>query len=303
MAHYIDTLTDKQKENLNVIIKRLNLKGITNQYMQAGILAVTSKESKFIPQSERGYSGTSNSRIRSIFGSRLYGVSDDQLTELKKSDKAFFDKVYGGRYGNAPDEGYKYRGRGLNQLTFKGNYQQDNANTDVDIVSNPDLVNNIDIAADVLYSYFSRNFSSRSAKLSLYNMSNINDAKTTKDAVGAAYHANAGWRKSKAQIERDPTGGLKKAQARVDELYEWVVSQSDQTEQPDPPSPIHTNEEGVYTVNVRTSLNLRKGPGTDYPIVGSLRNGQKVVADEEWVYVEVVGDSDKSGFVSRKYLE
>lgn len=54
MSNYIDTLTSEQKENLNIIIERLRVKGITNQYMQAGILAVTSKESKFIPQSERG---------------------------------------------------------------------------------------------------------------------------------------------------------------------------------------------------------------------------------------------------------
>ena len=300
MSNYIDTLTTAQKENINVIIDRLTKKGITNQYMIAGILAVTSKESKFTPQSERGYGSTSNSRIRSIFGSRVSDLTDTELTELKENDKAFFDKIYGGRYGNAAYEGYKYRGRGLNQLTFKGNYERDNANTDVDIVNNPDLVNNIDVAADVLYSYFERNFSSSSAKLSMYGMTNINDAKNTDDAVRAAYHANAGWGKSKAQIQRDTTGGLRKALSRVDDLYEWVVNNSEPQNEVE--TPVHVDGD-VYSVNVRTTLNLRKGPGTDHPVIGSLKKGQQVVADEDWVYVEVVGDSSKSGFVSRKYLD
>jgi putative chitinase len=307
MSDYTDTLTSEQKENLNIIIERLSKKGITNQYMIAGILAVTSKESKFIPQSERGYGNTSNGRIRSIFGSRVSDLTDTQLTELKKNDKAFFDKIYGGRYGNASDEGYKYRGRGLNQLTFKGNYERDNANTDADIVSNPESVNNIEVAADALYSYFERNFSSSSARLGMYNMTNINDAKNTDDAVRAAFHANAGWGKSKAQIERDATGGLSKVISRVDDLHAWVVNNLAHRNETTVHVDDHVDEEqvdgDVYTVNVRSTLNLRKGPGTDYPIIGSLKKGQQVVADEDWVYVEVVGDSSKSGFVSRKYLD
>ena len=39
----------------------------------------------FIPKSERGYSGTSNSRIRQIFGSRVSGLTDEQITALKNN--------------------------------------------------------------------------------------------------------------------------------------------------------------------------------------------------------------------------
>ena len=41
--------------------------GITNQYAIAGMLAIISKESSFIPKQERAYSGTSNSRIRKVY--------------------------------------------------------------------------------------------------------------------------------------------------------------------------------------------------------------------------------------------
>jgi len=144
------------------------------------------------------------------------------LNTLKKDNEAFFNRVYGGRYGNAPNEGYKYRGRGLNQLTFKGNYKAMNKYTDADIVGSPDLVNTLPIAVDVLIGYFLRNFSSKRNKLDEYNMTDMNSATSTADAVGAAYHANAGWGKDKAALERRNSNGRKRAFARVDDLVDYV---------------------------------------------------------------------------------
>ena len=36
----------------------------------------------------------------------------------------FANFIYGGRYGNGANEGYKYRGSGLTQITFKSNYKK-----------------------------------------------------------------------------------------------------------------------------------------------------------------------------------
>ncbi len=219
MGKYLDSLNSKQRQNIDFIIARMNEKGITNEYTQAGILAVISKESSFIPKSERDYSNTSNSRIRSIFGKRVSSFSDDQLTVLKNNPKKFFDKIYGGRYHNAPDEGYKYRGRGLNQLTFKSNYEKVNPYTTIDIVAYPEKLNDLPVATDAVIGYFKRAFSKSSAKLSEYDMSNINDAKSIESGVGAAYHANTGWGKSISSIKNEKTGGYKKATDRVGEFY------------------------------------------------------------------------------------
>jgi len=53
------------------------------------------------------------------------------------------DNVYGGRYGNRPgtDDGFVFRGRGFIQVTFRGWYEKLSAATGLDLVGNPDLLN------------------------------------------------------------------------------------------------------------------------------------------------------------------
>lgn len=295
-------LSQEQLDNIQFIIKRMGEMGLTNPYIQAGILAVISKESSFKPKSERDYSGTSNSRIRKIFGSRVAGLSDEQLTTIKNNPKAFFDKIYGGRYGNAPDEGYKYRGRGLNQLTFKANYEKINRYTTKDIVADPDSLNELPTATEAVIGFFELAFSRPNAKVSLYNMSNVNEAKNTFDAVRVAYHANTGWGKTKAQIEAEPTGGYRKALDRVDQFYAIVKGTStagkETTDEEDKPAP-KVIDKGDVTANV---LNIRKGPGTNYDKVGSLSRGETVniyAVDGRWLKIS----PDSEQWVHGNYVD
>jgi predicted chitinase len=228
MSNYFETLNNTQKNNINVLTKRMNDKGITNKYTQAAILAVASKESAFIPRSEVSYSTTSNERIRQIFGSRLSKYSESALSALKKDDKKFFDAIYGGMYGNAPDEGYKYRGRGFNQLTFKGNYDAIGKKIGIDLVKNPDRLNEVAVASDALIQYFVDRFKAAPKEtLKYYNTTDLNGFKNLTDALGAVYHANAGWGKSVSSIKADPTGGKAKAEGRVNGFYDFVKSAKD----------------------------------------------------------------------------
>ena len=62
-------------------------------------------------------------------------------------------------------------------------------------------------------------------------------------------------------------------------------------------------EQSGKVVNVRTYLNLRTGPGTDYTVVGRLLNGAEVKVLEEsngWYKVVV---PEQTGYVCGKYLE
>jgi len=209
--------------NIKAIIKEARSGGITNKYAIAAMLAICKKESGFIPRNESSYSGTPASRIKKIF-SKFRSYSDSEVDTIKKDHKRFFDIIYGGKYGNSNSEGYKYRGRGFNQLTFKGNYQKYKELTGVDIVYDPDLLNTVPVAAKCLVAYFIRNFSSSSARRKDYNFTDINSFKNLDDAVGAFYHANAGWGKSVSEVKADSAGGRAKAFKYAGPLYNTYLS-------------------------------------------------------------------------------
>lgn len=205
--------------NQEIVAETLKQSGITNRYAISAIMAIIQKESGFNPRSETSYSKTSNARIKSIF-SKTKSLSDDALTKLKSNDVDFFNYVYGGKYGNTEKEGYKYRGRGLNQLTFKANYIKFGKLTGTDLVNKPDLANDISVASKVVAQYFIENFKTN-AKIvkSRYNADNINDFQDSKTAVNAFYNANAGFGKD---TSKQTTEGKTRALSVVDSFLEYA---------------------------------------------------------------------------------
>jgi putative chitinase len=95
------------------------------------------------------------STLRRVFPTRVR--SDAFAQELVAAGPAAIgNTLYGNRYGNAQDEGYKYRGRGLIQLTFKDNYTRyGRLAGHPEIVENPDLVNDPEIAVKIACAYIS----------------------------------------------------------------------------------------------------------------------------------------------------
>ena len=159
-------LDSEQKSNVELLIQVMKDKGITNPYAQIGVLSVIGKECNFIPKNEVCYNTTDNSRIREVFGScRLGDLDESELTLLKKDCNAFFDKVYGpdataclgwDTGNDQPGDGYKYRGRGFNQITFKHNYQKYGDKIGMNLVSDPDQLNDVQTAAEAAVAFLTK---------------------------------------------------------------------------------------------------------------------------------------------------
>lgn len=73
-----------------------------------------------------------------------YFTPETALVYQRQPEK-IANRVYANRFGNGDEksgDGYKFRGRGYIQVTFKNNYIEFDKTVDDDILSNPDLVSN-----------------------------------------------------------------------------------------------------------------------------------------------------------------
>ena len=131
------------QDMIKLIEKEMDAAGITNQYARIALLSVLAKESGLKPKGETPYNKTSVSRIKQIWPWMGKKYSDEEIEDIKtstspsdgnqKAGLGLFDIVYGPerpgesaeKYGNTtPEDGSKYRGRGFNQITWKGTYEK-----------------------------------------------------------------------------------------------------------------------------------------------------------------------------------
>jgi putative chitinase len=171
--------TGNAASNIKMLIGKLKDRGITNPIVQAAILSTIGKESGFVPQNEIGYCGTPDSRVIKIFSDR-----GRKCKNLKCDNEKFFDCVYGkdsgATLGNTqPGDGYKYRGRGFNQITGRSNYRK------YGYESNPDQLNDTEGAAEAAIDFLASEGSSLNNKF-----------KNVDDAVVYFVTKNAGGRRS-----------------------------------------------------------------------------------------------------------
>ena len=128
-------MTTSQKNNADIIINTLKSYGINNDFTISAILGVVMKETQLTPKSENlSYSAK---RITEVWPR----IPFEKAKQLEKNPVALGNFVYGGRFGNGMNEGYLFRGRGFNQLTFKDNYKTYGLLINENLVSNPDKAN------------------------------------------------------------------------------------------------------------------------------------------------------------------
>lgn len=114
--------------------------GIDTNLRKAHFLAQLSHESGGLHYSEENLNYSAKA-LRITF--KKYFESMEVAKEYERQPEKIANRVYANRMGNgdeASGDGWKYRGRGLIQLTGKENYQKFGQENGVDCVNNPDLI-------------------------------------------------------------------------------------------------------------------------------------------------------------------
>lgn len=87
--------------------------------------------------------------LRGLFGK--YFPTDELAKQYERKPQLIANKIYGGRMGNGPEasgDGFKFRGRGILQITGRSNYTQCSRDLfgDDTLAENPDLLSEPDYA-------------------------------------------------------------------------------------------------------------------------------------------------------------
>jgi predicted chitinase len=140
-----DPIPESYRDIVESIIQTAFSYGITNKSQLTAILTVAQAEAKFNPSAIESNKTYSLARAKEIFPGKLKGKSDAEIQNIISTPESAYNFLYGNLFGNGPKDAYKYRGRGLTQITYKGNYKkiQDLLIVEgvrINIVDNPDNV-------------------------------------------------------------------------------------------------------------------------------------------------------------------
>jgi len=136
-------------------------------------LAQVESESGFKPRSENlNYS--SAERIQKVFGKNRFPTVESAQPYVNNPE-ALANYVYAKTDGNSePGDGWKYRGRGFLQHTGKNQYKAIAKYTGIDVVADPDKLNDPEVAAKAIPWFFLEY--KRKKPQQLENISDVNKA-------------------------------------------------------------------------------------------------------------------------------
>ena len=151
---------------------------ITDINEKAMFLAQTAHESNDYKRLEESFNYKPE-RLFQVFRKRV-GTLENAKKLCAEGSKAIADFVYGGRLGNSQDEGYKYRGRGIIQLTGKNNYEYYGKKLNIDLINNPDLAKEPDTAIEIALLFWKEKECGMFAKMG--------DVKTVTKLINGGYN-------------------------------------------------------------------------------------------------------------------
>ena len=212
------------KPGIDALNSAMTAGAITGKYARAAILGIAGGESGWIPQAE-GYSYSAEA-LAAVF-SKTFKNKPDMAAKYgrwKGSREAFFDYVYapennGGALGNTqPGDGGKFYGRGFIQITGRANYTRYARLSGVDILGQPDLLNNdLMVSAQTAVAYFKDRVKLDSADPGYFQA-----------ALKAVGGAQSGWPKKEA-------------------YYQYFLGEAPPTEQTDKSTKPGAESQGIPT--------------------------------------------------------
>ncbi|MEI0528584.1 glycoside hydrolase family 19 protein [Brachyspira intermedia] len=171
-------INEKWLEPLNNAFIKYHITDINEKAM---FLAQTTHESNDYKRLEESFN-YSPKRLFEVFRKRV-GSLENAKKLCDEGAKAIADFVYGGRLGNSKYEGYKYRGRGIIQLTGKNNYEYYGNKLNIDLVNNPHLAKEPDTAIEIALLFW------KEKECGLY--AKIGDVKTVTKLINGGYNGLA----------------------------------------------------------------------------------------------------------------
>jgi predicted chitinase len=160
-----DPIPESYRDIVEKIIQTSLSYGITDKSQLTAILTVAQAEAGLVPNKVENLRYNANTpeglaRIKSIFKTKTKGKTDQQIRNIFSNPESTANFVYSGGSNDEVGDGYKYRGRGLTQITSKGNYKKIQnllivEGARINIVNNPDSVldENLSIRILVLGKY------------------------------------------------------------------------------------------------------------------------------------------------------
>jgi putative chitinase len=167
-------MADKWLDSLNATAERFD---INTPDRIAGFLSQIAHESAGFSATRENLNYSAEALMR-VWPSRF---NAGNVAEYARNPQKIANKAYCDRMGNGPessDDGWKYRGKGLIQLTGKDNYQRFSDATGVDAVENPELLAEPELAALSAGWFWSTN--------------GLNALADAKDVVGMTKRINGG---------------------------------------------------------------------------------------------------------------
>jgi putative chitinase len=208
---------------------------------QANILAQVKEETGFKLRAENlNYS--SPERIMQVFGKKRI-PSEEFAKQFVNNPEALANHVYAKTDGNSePGDGWKYRGRGYVQHTGKNQYKAIAKYSGVDVMSNPDLLNDPPVATKALAWFF--------LEYKKLKPEDLDDIKKVNKAVGFAEKKDKSGKLESTKREEE---ALKFLQSSGSSSGDKIAMAS--TENKDMKKQIDTKTQSPVVVNNNTMVN------------------------------------------------